>query len=130
MTRRRLLGAAAVALGAFGLLSASGIGDSLVYYRTPSEVLVEPLLSGTTVRLGGMVRPGSIRSSADGTWFVLTDGVSDVDVLHEGEIRGVFAEGQGALVEGTVDEDGLFHSQLLMVQHDNEYRAPEKDEAR
>lgn len=130
MTRRRLLGAAAVALGAFGLLSASGIGDSLVYYRTPSEVLVEPLLSGTTVRLGGMVRPGSIRSSADGTWFVLTDGVSDVDVLHEGEIRGVFAEGQGALVEGTVDEDGLFRSQLLMVQHDNEYRAPEKDEAR
>lgn len=130
MTRRRLLGAAAVALGAFGLLAASGIGDSLVYYRTPSEVLVEPLLSGTTVRLGGMVRPGSIRSSADGTWFVLTDGVSDVDVLHEGEIRGVFAEGQGALVEGTVDEDGLFRSQLLMVQHDNEYRAPEKDEAR
>lgn len=128
MRRRRLIGVAAVGLSAFGLLSASGIGDSLVYYRTPSEVIAEPPTGDATVRLGGMVRPGTIRSTEDGTWFVLTDGVADVDVLHLGEVRGVFTEGQGALVEGTVGKDRVFRSQLLMVQHDNEYRPVEGSE--
>jgi cytochrome c-type biogenesis protein CcmE len=130
MRQRRLLVAGAVAIAAFGSLAASGLGDSLVYYRTPTEVVGSPPGPEATVRLGGMVAHGSIRPAAEGTRFVLTDGVTEVDVLHLGEVRGVFDEGQGALVEGSVGEDGVFRSQLLMVQHDNEYRAVEEAETR
>lgn len=122
MTLRRLVVVALVLVAALGVLAVSGLGDSLVYYRTPSEVIADPPPAGAVVRLGGMVRPGSVSRGGDGVRFVLTDGVADVEVLHLAEVRGVFAEGQGALVEGRVGADGVFRSQLLMVQHDNEYR--------
>lgn len=127
MSVRRLVPVALVAVVALGLLAVSGLGDSLVYYRTPSEVAADPPASGSVLRLGGMVGPGSVRPDADGVRFVLTDGVADVEVLHLAEVRGVFAEGQGALVEGSLGEDGVFRSRLLMIQHDNEYRRIEEE---
>lgn len=130
MTVRRLVPVALVAIAAMGVLAASGLGDSLVYYRTPTEVVADPPPGDAVVRLGGMVRPGSVQPDGEGVRFVLTDGVTDVEVLHAAEIRGVFAEGQGALVEGRLGADGVFRSQLLMVQHDNEYQRADEDESR
>ncbi len=127
MTVRLLVPVALMAVAALGLLAVSGLGDSLVYYRTPSEVVADPPPRGAVVRLGGMVRPGSIRPDGDGVRFVLTDGVTDVDVVHLTDVRGVFAEQQGALVEGRLGTDGVFRSQLLMVQHDNEYRRADEE---
>lgn len=106
-------------LGAYGL---SG-DDSLVYYQTPGEFLDDPPAAERQVRLGGLVVDGSIERDGDAVRFVLTDGVADVEVRHDGEVRGVFQEGQGALVEGRPDGAGGFRSELLMVQHDNTYEA-------
>lgn len=130
VTVRRLVPVALVAIAALGLLAASGLGDSLVYYRTPTEVVTDPPGSGAVVRLGGMVRSGSVRPDGDGVRFVLTDGVSDVQVRHLSEVRGVFAEERGALVEGHLGADGVFRSQLLMTQHDNEYQRADDQELR
>ena len=122
MSRVRLLAVAGVAVAALGILAASGLGDSLVYYRTPSELGTD-VPANATVRLGGLVKTGTIEEAGEGVRFVLTDGVADVEVLHINEVRGVFQEGQGALVEGRLASDGVFHSELLMIRHDNEYRA-------
>jgi cytochrome c-type biogenesis protein CcmE len=130
VTVRRLVPVALVAVAALGLLAVSGLGDSLVYYRTPSEVVADPPPAGSVVRLGGMVQAGSVRPDGGGVRFALTDGVTDVEVLHVAEVRGVFAEGQGALVEGSLGADGVFRSQLLMVQHDNEYQRTDQEESR
>lgn len=130
MTIRRLVPVALVVIAALGLLAGSGLGDSLVYYRTPTEVVTDPPGADSVVRLGGMVRSGSVRPDGDGIRFVLTDGVSDVEVWHLTEVRGVFAEEQGALVEGSLGPDGVFRSQLLMVQHDNEYQRADGKEPR
>lgn len=130
MTVRRLVPVALVVIAALGVLAASGLGDSLVYYRTPTEVVTDPPGADAVVRLGGMVRSGSVRPDGDGVRFVLTDGVSDVEVWHVAEVRGVFAEEQGALVEGSLGADGVFRSQLLMVQHDNEYERADGEQPR
>jgi len=37
----------------------------------------------------------------------------------------MFREGIGAVVEGRLGADGVFHSDKVMVKHDNEYKAPE-----
>ncbi|MBW3601144.1 MAG: cytochrome c maturation protein CcmE [Actinobacteria bacterium] len=111
-----------VSVAALGVLAASGLQDSLVYYRTPSEVAARPRSTTQRVRLGGLVQRGSVREDAGSVRFVLTDGAAEVVVLHRGDPPGVFQEGQGALVEGTFDGRRLFRSDLLVVRHSNEYQ--------
>jgi cytochrome c-type biogenesis protein CcmE len=119
----RLLVAGLVVCGALGALAVASLGDSLVYYLTPSEVGAKH--PDGRVRLGGMVQPGSV-TEADGlVSFVLTDGAADISVVHQGDPPGVFQEGQGAIVEGDFAPDGVFRSDVLIVKHSNEYR--EKD---
>lgn len=124
--RTRVLVVAAVAVASLGALAASGLDDNLVYYRTPTELAEEPTSDDAVLRVGGMVPEGSLQRTAEGMRFTLTDGVTDVEVLHTGEVRGVFQEGQGALAEGRMGPDGTFRSSQLMVQHDNEYEGVEE----
>lgn len=112
-------------MAALGLVAASGLGDSLVYYQTPSELLAQRGASQERLRLGGMVQPGSVRQDGELVRFVLTDGAADVPVAHRGDPPGVFQEGQGALVEGTFAIDGTFRSDFLVVKHSNEYEGPD-----
>jgi cytochrome c-type biogenesis protein CcmE len=58
------------------------------------------------LRLGGMVEPGSLRRDGAVLRFALTDGAADVPVEYSGTTTAVFAEGQGAVVEGTLDAGG------------------------
>ena len=120
--RTRLLVVAVTALAAIGLLAASGLDDSLVYYRSPAEASSLTAADGR-IRLGGLVEPGSVVLDGEVVRFVLTDGVADVEVLHLGDPPGVFQEGQGALVEGAFDGGGVSRSDLLIVKHSNEYEA-------
>ncbi|MDP8978015.1 MAG: cytochrome c maturation protein CcmE [Actinomycetota bacterium] len=120
--RTRLMVVGLVSVAALGVLAASGLQDSLVYYRTPSEIAARAQTTTQRVRLGGLVQPGSVREDAGSVRFVLTDGAADVVVLHRGDPPGVFQEGQGALVEGTFDDRRRFRSDLLVVRHSNEYR--------
>ena len=122
----RLLVLAVVVLSAVGVLAVTGLQGNLVYYKTTTEVLADPGLQGERLRLGGLVAPGSVRRGPQGVSFVLTDGVQEVRVVNSEQPRGVFTEGQGALVEGVLGADGVFRSDLLLVKHGNEYRAPDE----
>ncbi len=121
----RLLLVAVVVLVAVGVLAGAGLKGSVVYYKTTSELVADPSLHGERLRLGGLVLPASVSRTADGVSFMLSDGVQDVRVVNSGQPRGVFQEGQGALVEGVWGTDGVFRSDLLLVKHSNEYRAPD-----
>ena len=122
----RLLTLAVVVLAAVGVLAVTGLSGSLVYYKTTSELVADPGLQGERLRLGGLVAPASVSRGPDGVSFVLTDGVHEVRVVNSEQPRGVFSEGQGALVEGVLGADGVFRSDLLLVKHGNEYQAPEE----
>lgn len=121
----RLLVVAVVAVIAAVTLASVGLGENLVYYRTPTELAADAGSSDQRVRLGGLVVDGSVQRTAGGVRFVLTDGTAETTVVHRGDPQGVFSEGQGAVVEGVVTADGTFRSDLLMVKHSNEYRAPD-----
>jgi cytochrome c-type biogenesis protein CcmE len=120
----RLLLLAAVTLTAVAVLALAGLSGSLVYYKTTSELVSDPGLVGQRVRLGGLVVTGSVERTADGVRFELTDGVREVPVVNTGQPRGVFREGQGAVVEGVLGRDGVFRSDVLLVKHGNEYQPP------
>jgi cytochrome c-type biogenesis protein CcmE len=120
----RLLVVFGVAMAAVAVLAVAGLQGSLVYYKTTSELVSDPGLVGQRVRLGGLVVTGSVERTADGVRFELTDGVREVPVVNTGQPRGVFREGQGAVVEGVLGRDGVFRSDVLLVKHGNEYQPP------
>jgi cytochrome c-type biogenesis protein CcmE len=126
--RRRwglLLAVALVAL-AIGWIAFSGIGNALVYYVTPTELLSRGDPHGQTVRLGGQVKAGSIERGSDQLTFVLTDGTTEIIVIASGGAlpTSSFREGSGAVVEGQLAADGHFEAQQVIVKHDENYVAP------
>jgi cytochrome c-type biogenesis protein CcmE len=134
MTSKRILGiSTAVAIVAvFGYLLLGGIGENIVYFLTPQELLArEEKGIDVPVRLGGQVAPGSVQWNATAVdlRFKLTDGTKDVMVHARSAPPAMFRDGQGVVVEGRYGRDGIFRADNLMVKHNEEYRAPKPGEA-
>lgn len=132
--RRRLLAVMAVLIagGALTFLAFSGIGENLVYYWSPTELHdAGPKAVGASIRLGGLVVPGSIEYGEGLTLkFRVSDGANEVPVFAEATPPAMFRENIGVVLEGTMGTDGQFKTNRLMVKHDNEYRPPEEGDGR
>src|SRR5688572_16488988 len=128
--RSRRIGATVavvILLAAFGYLLYGGLGQNIVYFLTPQELLAR----GTSgydvpIRLGGQVEPGSVRWDAQALdlRFNVTDGAKQVEVHSRGAPPQMFRDGMGVIVEGRYNRSGVFESTSLMVKHSEEYRAP------
>ena len=126
-TRRFMIGALLVAAIAFIVIAAGGINKNLVYYWTPSDLFANgDKAYGATIRLGGMVAPGSIRNHAgvSGVEFDVKDAGRIVHVKSNGVPPQMFRENVGVVVEGTMTRGGYFQCNRLMVSHNNQYRPP------
>lgn len=126
-TRWFMAGAFGIAAAAFALIAGSGINENLVYYWTPSDVHANGEKAyGASIRLGGMVAPGSIKQlGGSAVEFDVRDASSKVRVKTTSVPPQMFRENIGVVVEGTMVRGGYFQSNRLMVSHDNEYRPPE-----
>ena len=129
-TRWFMLGAFVVAGIAFAVIAASGINENLVYYWTPSDLVTNGNKAyGATIRLGGMVAPGSIHNQGgSNVEFIVHDGQARVPVKTTTVPPQMFRENIGVVVEGTMVRgagSGYFQSSRLMVSHNNEYKAPD-----
>jgi cytochrome c-type biogenesis protein CcmE len=121
------VGAIAIAAVALGVVSMGNLGENLVYYWSPTELHANADKAlGATVRLGGQVQTGSLNwdRKARHATFTVTDGASEVPVVCSSNPPQMFREGIGVVVEGTLQADGVFTSDRVMVKHSNEYRAP------
>jgi cytochrome c-type biogenesis protein CcmE len=129
ISRKRLaqLAAASVILATFAYLLYGGIGNNLVYFLTPGELLAKGTAGvDVPVRLGGQIVPGSIVWDAQAVdlRFRITDGVKEIAVRSTGAPPQMFRAGIGVIVEGRYDRNGVFNATNLMVRHSNEYRPP------
>jgi len=114
-----------VVLAVIAFLAISSIGNALVYYLTPSELLARgDAAVGETIRLGGQVKPGSVSGDPTDLTFVLTDGSAEITVHSTAAPTRSFREGRGAVVEGTIGADGRFEADQVIVKHDENYVAP------
>lgn len=109
--------------GAVVVLSIPALDDSVVYYRTPTELLKQDD-TGQRMRVGGMVEPDTVVERDGILMFTLTDGATRINVRYRGSAPGVFQAGQDALVEGTLSSTGVFDGEHIMVKHAESYRAP------
>ena len=123
-----LIGGTVIAV-AIMALSALNLGDNLVYFLTPEEAYAKGAeLEGQTVKVGGMVKAGTVEWKPDtlSLKFTMTDlNGHDINVQHTGTPPDMFKERQGVVVEGRIGESGkLMVSRHLLVKHSEEYKKP------
>jgi cytochrome c-type biogenesis protein CcmE len=120
--RLPLVLAGIVVVAAFAGLGYTMFTRSIVYYRTPTEVLRAP---GMHVRLSGTVVDGSIRTDiAAGTVaFQVTDGRTMVPVMFHGAAPSALRSGGNAVAEGALGGDGTFLAQRLFARCPSKFQA-------
>src|SRR4030095_9856091 len=121
-----LVAAAAVALLLAVLLAMWGLKDRASYFYTPADIAAGKAPDGEGIRLGGMVKTGSIHRQTDGVTirFIVTDGRAQTHVTYRGIVPDLFREGSGAVAEGRMERGTFFAAQIL-AKHDERYMPPE-----
>lgn len=109
-------------LGGGALLMAAAMQGTLTYARTPADLQHSELV-GRHVRVEGVVVPDTLLDADGLASFVLEGDGGRVQVRVQQAPVGAFREGQGAVVEGELEADGMFAADRVIAQHSNVYRA-------
>lgn len=112
-----------------GLIVTFSLNDSFVYYMTPDEAIEarDQFEDGRRFRLSGVVTPGTVEELPSGVRFVASDpeGSEAITVVHTRSAPQLFQENIEVVVEGAWRGDE-FHSDFMLIKHDEEYRVPEE----
>jgi cytochrome c-type biogenesis protein CcmE len=124
-----LVVAVAAILGAV-LLAMSALKDQAAYFYTPGDVAREGIPLGRAVRIGGMVKQGSLVRAADGVTleFLVADETPHlIRVRFTGIVPDLFKEKSGVVAEGRFQAGGLFLADNILAKHDENYMPPQLD---
>ena len=121
--------AIAAVLGAV-LLAMSALKDQAAYFYTPGDVARDGVPLGRAVRVGGMVRAGSLQRAADGVtiqFLVKDETPHTIRVRFRGIVPDLFKENSGVVAEGRFEPGGLFVADNILAKHDENYMPPQLD---
>lgn len=115
-------------VGIIALLMGLGIAVGLILYAlnrninlffTPSDTLPVEV----TIRLGGIVVPGSIERSNNNldVKFAVADKHQQVWIAYQGILPDLFCEDQAVVAVGQVQADGILHATQILAKHDENY---------
>ena len=96
--------------------------NTIYYYSTTEIINLDLSQNDERIRMGGLVKNGSLDAAEGKTIFIVTDGATDIIVNFEGIIPDLFQEEIGVVLEGSLI-DGIFISDEMLVKHDNEYKS-------
>ncbi len=119
--------AVAAVLGAV-LLAMSALRDQAAYFYAPADVARKGVPTGRAVRIGGMVKGGSIKRAPDGVtidFMVGDETPATIPVRYTGIAPDLFKENSGVVAEGRFNPDGTFVADEILAKHDENYMPPE-----
>ena len=98
------------------------IGDAKVFFQNPTEVVEKHVAPGTRIRIGGLVKEGSVERGSDlRVRFEVTDGKTAVPVRYQGILPDLFREGQGVVAEGKLEPGDVVDADTVLAKHDERY---------
>jgi cytochrome c-type biogenesis protein CcmE len=126
--RLTLLVLAAVAVLGAVLLGMWGLRDNAAFFYAPADVERKGIPLDRNIRIGGMVKGGSIQRAPDGVTidFVVGDETpATIPVRFTGIAPDLFKENSGVVAEGRFQPDGTFVADEILAKHDENYMPPE-----
>ena len=131
--KQRLIVATAIVVlssAAIGLVAYALRGNINLFYP-PADVVAGMAPTDRTIRVGGMVVEGSVQRADDSlrVQFDVTDYAATVTAVYTGILPDLFAEGQGVVAAGVLDENGVLQATEVLAKHDENYMPPEVAEA-
>ncbi len=110
------------------LLGMWGLRDNAAFFYAPADVARKGLPLDQHVRIGGMVRDGSIKRASDGVTidFIVGDETpATIPVRFTGIPPELFKENSGVVAEGRFQPNGLFVADEILAKHDENYMPPQ-----
>ena len=74
--------------------------ENVVYFKSPTEIKSLSELSKKQIRVGGVVKKGSIKLSSENVNFIITDFKNEIQVSFKGLVPNLFVEEKGVVAEG------------------------------
>ncbi|WP_208435173.1 cytochrome c maturation protein CcmE [Bartonella phoceensis] len=100
--------------------------NTVSFFRMPSEITREDIITGRPLRLGGFVEKGTVEYVGEkGVVFFVTDNIKREKVTFNGILPDLFREGQGIIVEGYFDKQYFFIGTRILAKHDETYMSKE-----
>ncbi|MBL0941702.1 MAG: cytochrome c maturation protein CcmE [Alphaproteobacteria bacterium] len=105
--------------------------ENLLFFYTPSDLLNKNFQENQRIRLGGIVKPLSVKLHAKEhkIEFTVTDETHDVHINYKGILPDLFRERQGIIVEGYLIDKSHFNAISVLAKHDENYMPPQVEKA-
>jgi cytochrome c-type biogenesis protein CcmE len=107
------------------------LSENINLFFSPSEIASRKAYPAQRIKVGGMVREGSLERADDSLQvsFMITDYQHDLVVYYDGILPDLFREGQGIVAQGQLQADGAFVADQVLAKHDENYMPPEVSDA-
>jgi len=103
--------------------------DNVLYFYSPSEIKENnEIVFNNNIRIGGMVKNGSVKTNENEIEFIVTDYKNEIIVSYQGTVPALFAEGKGVVAEGKLQDKKFFLAKRILAKHDENYMPPKTKE--
>ena len=100
--------------------------ENVVYFFSPTEIYNNENISfNKKIRVGGLVKEGSLTNNQAMINFVVTDLNNEIVVSYSGLLPNLFSEGKGVVAEGKLKDKKYFIADKILAKHDENYMPPE-----
>ena len=103
--------------------------ENVVYFKSPTEIKNLSELSKKKIRVGGVVKKGSIKLSSENVNFIITDFKNEIQVSFKGLVPNLFVEEKGVVAEGFLKDRNFLIANKILAKHDENYMPPEVKKA-
>ena len=103
--------------------------ENVVYFLSPTEIKSLTEVGKKKIRVGGMVKEGSIETNQNQINFVITEFKNEINVVFYGAVPNLFVEGKGVVAEGLLSDRNFLNADKIIAKHDENYMPPEAKEA-
>ncbi len=104
--------------------------SNIVFFYSPSELSDLKISSNKIIRVGGLVKENSVKSSNNILEFVITDYKDDLKITYSGIKPDLFREKQGIVAKGVWNkQEKIFIASEILAKHDENYMPPEVSKA-
>lgn len=114
-----------IGLSIVASLTLTAFQNSLVFFYTPMDISHKKIHPEQRIRVGGLVKPQSLRHEGTSVYFTLMDQKETLEISYNGILPDLFREGQVVVAEGYLHHSHVFQAESVLAKHDENYMPKE-----